>query len=147
VVKPSGEELERLALEMIRSSGDDGILQSDLWRRLGLDSREGSRLVLRLAKKGLIKREQVVVNGRRTYKIRYTTPPTLELRVLVSLDDVISIPCFTCPYLGQCGPGNFNDPRTCPLLERWLQRRLQALSAGDGRRLRDSVPAGAARHS
>ncbi len=128
--KLSAEELEKAALEMIRSSGDSGILQSDLWRRLGLDSREGSRLVLRLAKKGLIKREQVVVNGRRTYKIRYTTPPSMELRLLVSLDGVMDIPCFTCPYLGQCAPGNFNDPRTCPLLQRWLERRAARLNAG-----------------
>jgi len=132
VPRLSAEELEKAALELIKNSGDNGILQSDLWRRLGLDSREGSRLVLRLAKKGLIKREQVVVNGRRTYKIRYTTPPSLELRLLVGLDDVMDIPCFTCPYLNQCAPGNFNDPRTCPILQRWLERRLAALRRGDG---------------
>jgi predicted DNA-binding transcriptional regulator len=132
VPRLSAEELEKTALELIKNSGDAGILQSDLWRRLGLDSREGSRLVLRLAKKGLIKREQVVVNGRRTYKIRYTTPPSLELRLLVNIEDVMDIPCFTCPYLSQCAPGNFNDPRTCPILQRWLERRAALLRGGDG---------------
>ncbi|MEB2836397.1 MAG: Lrp/AsnC family transcriptional regulator [Desulfurococcales archaeon] len=131
--KVSMEELEKTALEMIRNSGSTGILQSDLWRRLGLDSREGSRLVLRLAKKGLIRREQVVVNGRRTYRLRYTRPPSLELKLKVDIEDVLDIPCFTCPFLGQCGPGNFNDPRTCPILQAWLERKARELLGDDGK--------------
>jgi len=133
VPKASMEELEKTALEMIKNSGSTGILQSDLWRRLGLDSREGSRLVLRLAKKGLIRREQVVVNGRRTYRLRYTRPPSLELRLKVDIEDVLDIPCFTCPFLGQCGPGNFNDPRTCPILQAWLERKARELFGDDGK--------------
>jgi len=130
--RASMEELEKAALDLIKNSGSNGILQSELWRRLGLDSREGSRLVLRLAKKGLIRREQVVVNGRRTYRLRYTRPPSMELRILVDLSDVMDIPCFTCPYLDQCGPGNFNDPRTCPILHSWLERKARELFGGDG---------------
>lgn len=131
--KVSMEELEKTALEMIKNSGSTGILQSDLWRRLGLDSREGSRLVLRLAKKGLIRREQVVVNGRRTYRLRYTRPPSLELKLKVDIEDVLGIPCFTCPFLGQCGPGNFNDPRTCPILQAWLERKAREFFGYDGK--------------
>jgi len=125
--KASIEELEEAALNLIKGSGSEGILQSELWRRLGLDSREGSRLVLRLAKKGLVRREQVIVNGRRTYRLHYTRPPSTELKLKVTLDDVLEIPCFTCPYLEECGPGNFNDPRTCPVLHAWLERKARSL--------------------
>ena len=61
--------LERKAYEIIRKSGKNGILQSELWRILGVDSREGSRIALRLLKKGLIEREPVVHNGKRTYRL------------------------------------------------------------------------------
>ncbi|MEB3759561.1 MAG: MarR family transcriptional regulator [Desulfurococcales archaeon] len=116
-------ELEKKALELIKSR--DGILQSELWKTLGLDSREGSRLVLRLVKKGLVKREQVSVNGRRTYRLFTIEDRAKKVSLLIDMSTAIRIPCTTCPFFDECGPRNFHDPSTCILLEIWLQREVE----------------------
>ncbi|MCE4612715.1 MAG: Lrp/AsnC family transcriptional regulator [Desulfurococcales archaeon] len=118
------EDLEKSALTLIKNS-KDGLLQSDLWKMLGLDSREGSRLVIRLAKKGLIRREQVMVNGRRTYRLYLVESDSSAKRILVDLTSILDIPCTTCPYIESCGPGNFYDPATCPLMDSWLEAKLE----------------------
>ena len=62
-------ELEKKALKLIIEAGDEGLLQQDLWKLLGIDSRDGSRIALRLAKKRLIYRELVSIKGRKTYRL------------------------------------------------------------------------------
>ena len=118
-------ELEKKAYELIKSQGEQGLLQSELWKKMNIDSREGSRITLQLLKKGLIVREPVVHNGRRTYKLyavkRY------DIVIKINLDSVKDIPCFTCRYFNRCGIGNYYDPRTCPILTEWLIRQ-----AGNG---------------
>ena len=113
-------ELEKRALDLIRS--EKGILQSILWKRLGLDSREGSRLVLRLVRKGLVKREQVSIDGRRTYKLYPVEARGKDQGLLVSLDLVLDIPCMTCPHFRECGNHEFYTPANCSRLEEWLSR-------------------------
>ncbi len=115
-------ELEKKALEIIKTH--KGVLQSDLWKMLGLDSREGSRLVLRLVKKGLIKREQVSVNGRRTYKLTTIEAAEEALTIKINIASILDIPCATCPHINECGLKNFYDPATCPLLDHWIARNL-----------------------
>jgi len=117
-------ELEKKALEIIETK-EGGVLQSDLWKMLGLDSREGSRLVLRLVKKGLVKREQVSVNGRRTYKLTPAKMAAEPVTVKINIASILDIPCTTCPQISECGPKNFYDPATCPLLEAWIARKLR----------------------
>ena len=112
------DSLENKALDMIKNN--KGILQSDLWKMLGLDSREGSRIVLRLSKKGLIKRKPVIVNGRKTYKL-YLVELSETASITVDLSSVLDIPCTVCPYITQCGPGNYYDPASCPLMTDWLR--------------------------
>ena len=118
-------ELEKRALEIIKNSRD-GVLQSDLWKMLGLDSREGSRLVLRLAKKGLIKREQVSIKGRRTYKLTAVEIVEEKFTIKIDVSSIVDIPCSVCPYINECSPRNFRDPASCPLLDAWIQRKLMA---------------------
>ena len=112
--------LEKVAMDIIRKS-ENGVLQSELWKMLGLDSREGSRLVIRLAKKGLIRREQVSVNGRRTYKLYAVEAKPAALSLKVDISHILDLPCTTCAYLEQCRPGNFYEPATCTWLDVWLQ--------------------------
>lgn len=50
---PTEQDVLRIVMEL----GDMGILQSELWKKLTADSREGSRAILRLEKKGLIAEE------------------------------------------------------------------------------------------
>ena len=113
------EVYERQALELIKTNR--GILQSDLWKRLGLDSREGSRIVLRLAKKGVIRREEVIVNGRRTYKLFPVNPyEGRKARILVDISSILDLPCTLCPYLDQCGLNHFYNPPSCSMMDSWV---------------------------
>ena len=115
--------LENEALELIKTS-KNGILQSDLWKILGLDSREGSRLVLKLTKRGVIRREQVSINGRRTYRLFLVERKRGLDGVVINVSSLLDIPCLTCPYIDECGEGSFYDPTTCPLMEAWIQSKL-----------------------
>ena len=121
--------LEKDALDLIKNTRG-GLLQSDLWKKLGLDSREGSRLVLRLTKRGIIRREQVSVNGRRTYKLFLIEDSRPTAKLEVNVGSILDLPCITCPYIDQCGPGNFYDPATCPLMENWVYHRALELTRG-----------------
>ena len=123
-------ELERKAYELIKSRGEEGLLQSELWKLLNIDSREGSRIALQLLKKGLISREPVIHNGHRTYRLFAVKKYDINIRV--NLNTVKDIPCFTCKYFNRCGRGNFYDPRTCPILTNWL---LSMAGNGTSKRL------------
>jgi len=67
-------DLERNAFQLILDS-DDGVLQSDMWKALGLTSREGSRLALKFEEKGVVERRKVLHEGRWTYKLFSQTKP------------------------------------------------------------------------
>jgi DNA-binding Lrp family transcriptional regulator len=116
-------DLEKQALELIRKT--EGILQSDLWKKMKLDSREGSRLVLRLVKKGLVRREQVTVNGRRTYKLFAVQERPRKVDLLIDVSTALKVPCMTCPFFHECRPNDFHNPASCPILDIWLQREIQ----------------------
>ena len=126
------EELEQKALEIIRQRGDEGIYQHELWKLLGLDSREGSRLALRLLKKGLIIREPTVHNGRRTYKLLLAKQEKKAARLNVRIGSAIEVPCFTCKHLEKCHVGGFFDPTNCPILRRWLGAKVAMVKRAAG---------------
>ncbi len=111
--------LEEKALSLIKGRGDQGVPQSELWKLLGIDSRDGSRITLRLLKKGLITREPTTYNGKKTYILYYVQPRVSK--ALIKIDSIKDIPCFRCPYADRCGPGNFYNPETCVYLSQWLR--------------------------
>ena len=121
------DELEARALEIIKSRGNEGIYQHELWKALGLDSREGSRLALRLLKKGLIIREPAVHRGRRTYKLYLAKQVKQQVRLEVRIGNALEIPCFACKNLEKCHSGGFFDPINCPLLGAWLNSKIRVL--------------------
>jgi len=94
-------------------AGPEGILQTELWKRIGVSSREGSRICVRLERWGLIGREKFLSDGRWTYKIFSTKPP-------LKLDSIMGAPCITCPYFSQCAPGSEVSPERCIWLEEWV---------------------------
>ena len=49
--------------KLVVEHGNEGVLQSELWKKLNLTSRDGSRLAIRLEKRGMIKREKILVFG------------------------------------------------------------------------------------
>jgi DNA-binding MarR family transcriptional regulator len=128
------DELEAKALEIIKSRGDEGIYQHELWKALGLDSREGSRLALRLLKKGLIVREPAVHKGRRTYKLYLAKKTKQPIKLSIHIGLALEIPCFTCKNLEKCHNGGFYDPVNCPILAAWLNSKIKMIkkAMGDG---------------
>ena len=72
---------EQQAYETITTA--DEVYQSELWKRLDISSRKGSRLARSLAKYGLIERTQSTHNGRTTYLL---TPSEDEETPVTSAD-------------------------------------------------------------
>ncbi|MGC9112305.1 helix-turn-helix transcriptional regulator [Acidilobus sp.] len=119
-------DLEERAIDILRQY-KDGIFQSELWKTLGISSREGSRLVLRLIRRGVVRREEVTVNGRRTYKLYAVKAGAPTFSIKVDVSSILDIPCAACPRLNECGAGGYYDPSTCPLLEAWLKKEIAKL--------------------
>ena len=106
-------DLERRAFQLVMTSGEKGLLQSELWRTLNATSREGSRISLKLERKGLIKRVNELSEGRWTYRLfaeRY--PP--------SLNSIFDTVCIRCGDIERCGPQNTISPNSCKKLSCWL---------------------------
>jgi len=106
-------DLEQKALQFIMSTGFDGILQSELWQKLGASSREGSRIAIKLEDKRLIRREKELRNGRWTYRLY---PKRLPARI----DSIADVPCLMCPDNPKCDPSNAISPQNCEKLTEWL---------------------------
>lgn len=76
-------EDEQRGLELIQESG--GIYQSEFWKSLDLNSRKGSRIVESLLEKDLIRREEAVYEGHRTYHLT-PLPKDLDFSLLMAGD-------------------------------------------------------------
>ena len=110
---PRRNELEHKALDVICNNGNDGVLQSELWRKLDATSREGSRIALKLEIKGLILREKELSEGRWTYRLFPKRKPA-------SLNSIIDSPCLMCPNDARCGAWSPISPNECPRLTMWI---------------------------
>jgi hypothetical protein len=106
-------DLEQKALQFIMNTGFDGILQSELWRKLRASSREGSRIAIKLEGKRLIRREKELRNGRWTYRLY---PKRLPARI----DSIADVPCLMCPDNPKCDPSSAISPQNCEKLTEWL---------------------------
>lgn len=115
---PKPNDLEQKALQIIINSGNEGLLQSELWRKLGASSREGSRIALKLEDKGLIRRERELRNGRWTYRL-------YPKRLPASIDSIADCPCMMCPDSQRCGPSGAVTPQNCEKLTEWLFRTAE----------------------
>jgi DNA-binding Lrp family transcriptional regulator len=106
--------LEKKSLDLIFKAGEEGILQTELWKKLNMSSREGSRICVRLKSWGLIKREKVLYDGRWTYRIKSTRKPP-------SIGSILGAPCITCAQANSmCARGNDISPENCEILEKWI---------------------------
>ncbi len=107
------DRLERRALEIIISTGETGILQSDLWKALDASSRVGSRISLNLSKKNLISRQRELSDGRWTYRVFINIRP-------LEIDSILNVPCVSCLDILKCESGSDASPDTCKKLTEWL---------------------------
>jgi hypothetical protein len=110
---PRRNELEYKALNVISNNGDEGVLQSELWRKLDATSREGSRIALKLENKGLIIREKELYEGRWTYRLFPKNKPA-------SLNSIIDSPCLMCTNDSRCGAWGPISPHACQRLTAWI---------------------------
>ena len=56
-------DLEKRAFRLILEAEDEGVLQSEMWRRLGISDKYGSKIARGLEKKGAIKRQRELHEG------------------------------------------------------------------------------------
>lgn len=99
--------------KLVLDHGSEGVLQSDVWKDLKLSSRDGSRLVIRLEKRGMIRREKVLEDGRWTYKL-------IPQRMPVQIRSIEQAPCITCPYESKCSLTGVVSPLSCPWIAEWV---------------------------
>jgi predicted DNA-binding transcriptional regulator len=115
-VERTEEELVDLTsrvYKLVVERGRDGVLQSEIWKELGLTSRDGSRLAIRLERRGLIGRVKVLEEGRWTYKL---TP----LRFPTDMTSIEKAPCIICQYESKCSIDGEISPYVCPWIGPWV---------------------------
>lgn len=112
---PKRNDLEQKALHFILNTGHNGVLQSELWRKLGASSREGSRVAIKLENKGLIRRERELRSGRWTYRL-------YPKRLPASINLIADCPCLMCPDNARCSSWGSISPENCEKLTEWLLR-------------------------
>ena len=122
---PKRNDLEQKALQFIMNTGYEGVLQSELWRKLKASSREGSRIALKLEDKGLIRREKELRDGRWTYRL-------YPKRLPASIDSIADCPCLMCPDNPRCDPSSATSPQSCEKLTEWLLSVAKAESGTMG---------------
>ncbi len=98
------------ALDYIRSH-PEGVLQSDLWKVLKIDSRKCSRVVAKLLRENFITRDVESSDGIRTYRLFYTDRSRGgRFRSLLAVD--VFEPCAGC--IEEC------TPEHCAKLSEWI---------------------------
>ncbi len=124
-VERTEEELVDLTsrvYKLVVERGRDGVLQSEIWKELGLTSRDGSRLAIRLERRGLIGRVKVLEDGRWTYKL---TP----LRFPTDMASIEKAPCIVCQYESKCSIDGEISPYICPWIGPWVVSEARTPSA------------------
>jgi predicted DNA-binding transcriptional regulator len=111
-------DLTSRVYKVVVEHGSDGVLQSELWKELTLTSRDGSRLAIRLERRGMIRRDKLLEAGRWTYKLT-------ALRMPVHIESIEQAPCITCPYEGKCSLTGVVSPLSCPWLVEWVTKEYR----------------------
>jgi len=114
----SDEELARTALAILGKYKDGRVPQDKFVEELNMDSKEAMKLVSKLVKKGILKRETVIEGGKKVVYL-YSSDRYLYLPVRLSL--LSKVPCFKCKYLLVCKPGSNPNPEDCTILDEWLR--------------------------
>jgi hypothetical protein len=104
--------------EIIADYETDGVFQSELWKKLKLSSRDGSRLALKLERMGMITREKLLEKERWTYKL-------IIKKIPISTKSLEGAPCLTCPVEAKCSLDSEISPKTCQWIENWVTLELK----------------------
>jgi len=104
--------------ENIAGYESDGILQSQLWKKYKLSSRDGSRLALKLERMGMIMREKILEKERWTYRL-------VIKKIPISTKSIEGAPCLTCSEQSKCSIDGEISPKTCQWIEDWVMIELK----------------------
>ena len=113
IEKVDMERLTNKICDILAERESEGMLQSELWKKLKLSSRDGSRLSLKLERMGTIYREKLLENDRWTYKLTLKKTP-------ISTQSIENSPCLVCTVEQKCSLEGEISPRTCQLIEDWV---------------------------
>ena len=113
IEKVDMERLTNKIGDILAERESDGMLQSELWKKLKLSSRDGSRLSLKLERMGTINREKLLENDRWTYKLILKKTP-------ISTQSIENSPCLVCTVEQKCSLDGEISPKTCQLIEDWV---------------------------
>lgn len=114
---------EQDVLRIVMDRGNDGILQSELWREMKADSREGSRAILRLERKRLIERKRELHSGRWTYRV-------FARRKYSSINSIMDVPCSFCDIEARCAPAAAVNAARCDRMNTWIFASVSGSSPG-----------------
>lgn len=114
-------DLTSKVYKLVVEHGKNGVLQSELWKDLTLTSRDGSRLAIRLERRGMIRRDKLLDGGRWTYKLT-------ALRMPVHIESIEQAPCITCPYETKCSLTGIVSPLSCPWLVEWVTKEYSEIT-------------------
>ena len=112
------ERLTNKICDILAERESDGMLQSELWKKLKLTSRDGSRLSLKLERMGTINRVKLLENDRWTYKLILKKTP-------ISTQSIERAPCLVCTVEQKCSLDGEISPKTCQLIEDWVIAELK----------------------
>jgi len=101
-------ELAEDALKVIQSH-PEGVLQSELWKYLDIDSRKCSRVVKKLVDDELVERIEYRKDGIKTYIIK-AKKPAVDPSLLLAAG--VLLPCICCEE--EC------EVHTCAYLLDWI---------------------------
>ena len=113
IEKVDMERLTNRVYDVLAQRESAGMFQSELWKRLKLSSRDGSRLALKLERMGTITREKLLEKGRWTYRLILKKTP-------ISTQSIEDAPCLVCPVEQRCSLEGEISPRSCQYIEDWV---------------------------
>jgi DNA-binding MarR family transcriptional regulator len=113
IEKVDMERLTNKICDVLAKRESNGMFQSELWKKLKLTSRDGSRLALKLERMGTIYREKILDKGRWTYKLILKKTP-------ISTLSIENAPCLVCPVEQKCSLEGEISPRNCQFIEDWV---------------------------
>jgi len=113
IEKVDMERLTNKVCDILAERESDGMFQSELWKKLKLTSRDGSRLALKLERTGFITREKLLENNRWTYKLILKKTP-------ISTESIVNSPCLTCTVEQKCSLDGEISPTNCQFIEDWV---------------------------
>jgi DNA-binding MarR family transcriptional regulator len=118
IEKVDMERLTNKVCDVLAERESEGMFQSELWKKLKLSSRDGSRLSLKLERMGTITREKLLENNRWTYKLILKKTP-------ISTQSIENAPCLVCPVEQKCSLEGEISPTNCQFIEDWVLTEMK----------------------